>query len=127
MSNQEHHELYELLMTYLKAVQSLTTSQKHLEALKNKYHTHQLLLWHTDMRQITSTVCACTCTSVSSYDYAKFSVSLKKNFVNSDLTPTCAVVNLLHETCALGREIGLFLFIVSVQIRAAGWIQVINA
>ena len=61
MSNQEHHELYELLMTYLKAIQALTNAQKHIESLHSKYQTHQVLLWHTEPRQITCTVCSNVC------------------------------------------------------------------
>ena len=56
MSNQEHHELYELLMSYLKSMQALSNSQKHVEALRGKYHTHQVLLWHAEPKEITCTV-----------------------------------------------------------------------
>ena len=56
MSNQEHHELYELLMSYLKAMQALSNSQKHIESLRGQYHTHQVLLWHAEPREITCTV-----------------------------------------------------------------------
>lgn len=55
-SQQEHHQLYELLMQYLKARLALTAVVSKVEGLRKEYAGHQKQIWIIEMKSINSNV-----------------------------------------------------------------------